>query len=139
MKLKLIPYIFFLNFLFAQFSININVNNQGSFSIPFSIKYAINEKFSIEHVNRFYKINHPHNRFLYASKIRNDMTMITEKSFILYKENNINLKFGRDYIQPDVGSISDPYFSGELLTFTLESFGLLIAKVGSEVSFPKYY
>ena len=39
------------------------------------------------------------------------MTMITEKSFILYKENNINLKFGRDYIQPDVGSISDPYFS----------------------------
>ena len=91
-------------------------NNDISFSIPFTINYEINKNFSIKHCNRLYSLNHPHLKYLYHSKSRDNKTAINEESYIKYNNKNISFILGRKYV--DINNklmISDFSNSGKVV------------------------
>ena len=99
---KFIQLIFFLfislNFINAKILLNPQISSNKTFLIPLEINYIINENINVFHKNTFYNTSHPTFNFLHYNYSRDDMTLITERSFVNYKKNNFIFLIGRDYI-----------------------------------------
>ena len=103
-------FFFYASFIYCN-HFDIGISSNKTFSFPVNIDYSINSDMSIHHINRFYNINYPHYRYLHSSNIRDNITMISEVSYIQYNKDNYFIKFGRDYIDSDISSISGLFFS----------------------------
>jgi len=101
---KISIFVLLLNLVYSSTSIDLSIGQGGIFSIPFQWESNINEKLSIKHINRIYHTQHSHFRNFQTSNTRSfnryasHLTGITEISVIKYKNNNLSLSIGKDYI-----------------------------------------
>ena len=99
-KLKIFSIILF-NILLSSITIKINpqIGNQSIFSIPFNIKYNINNNILINHTNRIYHLDFPHLNYINNNYSRYNSTIVTEISYLKIKYKPFELYFGRNYIE----------------------------------------
>ena len=93
--------ILLLTLAFGSLSINPQIGSNNTFNIPFKITYKLNENIAFHHINRLYHIKHPQQNHLHYLHQRSDITAITEISNIKYKNNLLNITFGRDFVITD--------------------------------------
>ncbi len=100
-----------LNYAFSAVTISPEIS-LSTFSIPLQIQLDVHN-FTIQHQNNFYHLDHPLDRYLWSNNSRNDITAITEYSFIQGSWINSQIEFslGRKYLQSGPGKFNGVFLS----------------------------
>ena len=84
--------------------------SHGSFNFPaqFSLK---NNKLLFLHKSSIFHLNHPHSKYYLHSYQRENMTMVTEVSSLIYNSDYLTLELGRNFVKSGPSRYNATLFS----------------------------
>ena len=66
----------------------------GSFSLPIRFETKLTKKIKLLHNSLFFKDNHQFNRYLWQSYNQDNITYVSDISYLEYSDSSLSIKFG---------------------------------------------